>query len=68
MRGGGRARLLAKLDFTVPASSRELLERWMSVDPVRAWAAERLEVTAGENRIAVAALHDDFTQWAEATG
>jgi phage/plasmid-associated DNA primase len=65
----GASRLLRRRDFTVPAGSRELLTRWtLWADPVRAWAAARLEVTAGESRVAVATLHDDFARWAEEGG
>ena len=65
----GASRLIRNRDFTVPESSAELLTRWtLSADPVRAWAAERLEVTAGESRIAAATLYHDFVQWAEASG
>ena len=39
----GACRLVRNRDFTVPVSSRELLQRWvLSADPVRAWAAARL--------------------------
>ena len=66
---GGASRLLKGRDFTVPQGSRELLTRWtLRADPVRAWAAERLEVTAGESLIAVATLYDDFARWVEAAG
>ena len=42
----GAARLLKQGGFTIPASSQKLLDQWVSeVDPVRAWAAERLEIT-----------------------
>ena len=65
----GACRLVRNRDFTVPASSRELLQRWvLSADPVRAWAAARLEVTADENTIPVAALFSDFRIWAEGQG
>jgi phage/plasmid-associated DNA primase len=65
----GACRLVRKRDFTVPASSRELLTRWvLSADPVRAWAAVRLEVTADENTISVATLFADFRNWAERQG
>jgi hypothetical protein len=61
-RGPARGR-----DFTVPASSRALLERWATAaDPVRAWVAERLEVTSYANRIAAATLFNDFVQSAQA--
>ena len=62
----GACRLVRQRDFTVPASSRELLTRWvLSADPVRAWAAARLEVTADENTISVATLFANFQSWAE---
>jgi putative DNA primase/helicase len=65
----GARRLLEKRDFTIPSSSQELLNRWMlSVDPVRAWAAGRLEVTIEEHRITVATLYADFVSWAEEQG
>jgi phage/plasmid-associated DNA primase len=65
----GACRLVRNRDFTVPASSCELLKRWvLSADPVRAWAAERLEVTVDENRVSVAALYADFHVWAERQG
>ena len=42
----GACRLIRQRDFTLPASSQELLQRWArSVDPVRGWVAARLEVT-----------------------
>ena len=64
-----RAGSSATRDFTVPASSRELLARWvLSADPVRAWAAVRLAVTAEENMISVTVLFADFRNWAEAQG
>jgi phage/plasmid-associated DNA primase len=65
----GACRLVRNRDFTVPASSRELLARWvLSADPVRAWAAARLAVTAEENMISVTVLFADFRNWAEAQG
>jgi phage/plasmid-associated DNA primase len=65
----GACRLVRNRDFTVPGSSRELLTRWvLSADPVRAWAAARLEVTADENTISVAELFVDFRNWAEGQG
>ena len=65
----GACRLVHNRDFTVPASSRELLSRWvLSADPVRAWAATRLEVTAEENTISVAVMFADFRNWVEAQG
>jgi hypothetical protein len=65
----GACRLVRNRDFTVPASSRELLQRWvLSADPVRAWAAARLEVTGDENTIPVAALFSDFRIWAQGQG
>jgi phage/plasmid-associated DNA primase len=65
----GACRLLHQRDFTVPASSAELLQRWMlSADSVRAWATGRLEVTSYEHVIAVSALYHDFQAWAEIQG
>ena len=65
----GACRLLLQGDFTVPASSAELLQRWMlSADSVRAWAAARLEITSYEHVIAVSALYHDFQAWAEIQG
>jgi phage/plasmid-associated DNA primase len=65
----GACRLLRQRDFTVPASSGELLQRWMlSADSVRAWAAARLEITSYEHVIAVSALYHDFQAWAEIQG
>jgi phage/plasmid-associated DNA primase len=65
----GACRLVRNRDFTIPVSSRELLQRWvLSADPVRAWAAARLEVTGDENTIPVAALFSDFRIWAEGQG
>jgi phage/plasmid-associated DNA primase len=65
----GACRLLLQRDFTVPASSGELLQRWMfSADAVRAWAVTRLEVTPYEHVMAVSALYHDFTAWAESQG
>jgi phage/plasmid-associated DNA primase len=65
----GACRLLRQRDFTVPASSGELLQRWMlSADSVRAWAAARLEVTSYEYVMAVGALYHDFQAWAEIRG
>jgi phage/plasmid-associated DNA primase len=65
----GACRLVRNRDFTVPASSHELLTRWvLSAAPVRAWAVARLEVTADENTISVATLFADFRSWAERQG
>jgi P4 family phage/plasmid primase-like protien len=62
----GAQRLIKARDFTVPASSKELLDRWTTwADPVRAWASERLEVTPYESVLSVATLYDDFAAWAE---
>ena len=64
-----RAGCFVSGDFTVPASSAELLQRWMlSADSVRAWAAARLEITSYEHVIAVSALYHDFQAWAEIQG
>ena len=65
----GACRLLAQGDFTVPASSRLLLNQWfLTADPVRAWAADRLEVTEHDRRIAVATLYEDFKNYAANQG
>jgi phage/plasmid-associated DNA primase len=65
----GACRLIRQRDFTLPASSRELLQRWMlAVDPVRGWAAARLEVTSCEHLVPVSALFADFVAWAERQG
>jgi P4 family phage/plasmid primase-like protien len=65
----GACRLVHQQDFTVPASSAELLQRWMlTVDPVRSWAVERLEITSYEHVMPVSALYDDFQKWAEVRG
>ena len=64
----GACRLLRERDFTIPASSAELLQRWMlTADSVRAWAA-RLEITNYEHVMAVSALYHDFQVWAEIQG
>ena len=65
----GACRLIRQRDFTLPASSQELLQRWArSVDPVRGWVAARLEVTSDEHIVAVSALFADFVGWAERHG
>jgi P4 family phage/plasmid primase-like protien len=65
----GACRLIQNRDFTVPRSSRELLNRWLlGVDPVRGWAADRLEVTNDSPGIAVAEAYKDFRVWAEEQG
>jgi phage/plasmid-associated DNA primase len=65
----GACRVLRQQDFTVPASSAELLQRWMlTADCVRAWAAERLEITTHVNIIAVTVLYHNFLTWAESQG
>jgi len=65
----GACRLVRNRDFTVPASSRDLLNRWVTAaDPVRAWAAARLVVTAEESVMAVSTLYADFCAWAEHQG
>jgi hypothetical protein len=59
----GACRLLRQRDFTVPASSAELLQRWiLAADSVRAWAAARLEITSYEHAVAVGALYHDFQE------
>ena len=65
----GAGRLIERRDLTIPKSSRDLLTRWtLSADPVRAWAAARLEVTAYEALLAVATLYHDFVSWSEGEG
>jgi P4 family phage/plasmid primase-like protien len=65
----GACRLLHQRDFTIPASSAELLQRWMlTADSVRAWATARLEITSYEHIVAVSALYHDFQEWAEIQG
>ncbi|MGB4101014.1 MAG: DUF5906 domain-containing protein [Alphaproteobacteria bacterium] len=65
----GACRLMRQKGFTVPASSKILLEQWLlSGDPVRAWAAERLEVTTYENVIELSYLYHDFESWATNLG
>src|SRR5207244_576081 len=65
----GARRLVQQRDFTIPSSSRKLLNEWMlQPDPVRAWASARLDVTNDQHIIAVAALYADFLLWAEAQG
>jgi phage/plasmid-associated DNA primase len=65
----GARRLTQRRDFTVPSSSRKLLNEWMlHADPVRAWVAARLEITDDPHVIAVAALYADFALWADARG
>jgi phage/plasmid-associated DNA primase len=65
----GACRLLQQRDFTIPPSSRELLNEWMlDADPVHAWARARLEVIEGERVVAVATLYADFVLWAEGQG
>jgi P4 family phage/plasmid primase-like protien len=65
----GARRLLRQQDFTTPASSAELLQRWMlTADSVRAWAAARLEITTYEHVVSVSALYSDFLTWAESQG
>ena len=52
----GARRLVRQRDFTIPSSSRELLNRWMlTADPVRAWAAVEEPLPVREERQAVAA-------------
>lgn len=65
----GACRLVQQRDFTVPASSQDLLQRWMvEADPVRRWAAERLEVVSYEHVMPIAALYADFVEWARHQG
>ncbi len=65
----GACRLIKNGDFTVPSSSKILLNNWLvNADPVRGWAAERLEVTAFDHEIAVSTLYRDFEQWADMKG
>jgi phage/plasmid-associated DNA primase len=65
----GACRLIKNGDFTVPESSKALLNHWLlSADPVRAWAAERLEVTSYQSMLSVTALYSDFTDWAKNQG
>ena len=65
----GACRLIRQKGFTIPASSKILLDRWLiSADPVRAWAAERLEVTNYENIMAASSLYQDFQRWTERKG
>jgi P4 family phage/plasmid primase-like protien len=62
----GARRLISRGDFTIPASSRELLQQWVhDADPVRSWAAERLKVTTEESNISVRVLFADFLAWAD---
>jgi P4 family phage/plasmid primase-like protien len=65
----GACRLIRRGAFTIPSSSRDLLQGWVNdADPVRGWAAERLEVTAFENVIGVSVLYADFRGWCEEQG
>ena len=65
----GARRLLRQQDFTIPASSAELLQRWMlTADSIRAWAAARLEITTYEHIVPVSTLYSDFLAWAESQG
>jgi P4 family phage/plasmid primase-like protien len=65
----GARRLIRRGAFTIPSSSRELLQGWVNdADPVRGWAAERLEVTTFENVIGVSVLYADFLRWCEEQG
>jgi phage/plasmid-associated DNA primase len=65
----GACRLLRQQDFTLPTSSAELLQRWMlTADSVRAWAAQRVEITSYEHILPVSALYNDFKTWAEMQG
>jgi phage/plasmid-associated DNA primase len=65
----GARRLIRRGAFTIPSSSRELLQGWVNdADPVRGWAAERLEVTTFENVIGVSVLYADFLRWCAEQG
>jgi phage/plasmid-associated DNA primase len=62
----GACRLIRQRGFTIPASSQALSDEWLrQADPLRAWAAARLEVTAHENIIKLDELYADFRSWAE---
>jgi phage/plasmid-associated DNA primase len=65
----GARRLIRRGTFTIPGSSRELLQGWVNdADPVRGWAAERLEVMTFESVIRVSVLYADFLGWCEEQG
>ena len=65
----GAARLLKQGGFTVPASSQVLLDQWVSeVDPVRGWAAERLEITDEPAELPACKAYEDFVNWCTAGG
>ena len=65
----GAARLLKQGAFTVPASSQKLLDQWVSeVDPVRAWAKERLEITEEPADLSASEAYEDFVKWNIARG
>jgi len=65
----GACRLIKQRDFTIPASSQELLQKWIrEADPVRGWAAERIEVCLEGNLIAMSTLYADFKEWAHREG
>ena len=65
----GARRLLQQQDFTIPASSAELLQRWvLTADSVRAWAAAQLEITTYEHVVPVSALYNNFLTWADSQG
>jgi P4 family phage/plasmid primase-like protien len=65
----GACRLLRQRDFTIPPSSRELLNEWMlDADPVRAWTRARVEITEDSQVVAVSTLYADFVLWAEEHG
>jgi putative DNA primase/helicase len=65
----GACRLIQQRDFTIPASSQELLQKWITeADPVRGWAVERIEVCPEENFIAMSTLYADFKEWARREG
>lgn len=60
----GACRLMQQRDFTVPPSSRELLQRWLiEADPVHGWAHERVEVIEGEHLVSISTLYRDFVDW-----
>jgi phage/plasmid-associated DNA primase len=65
----GAARLLQQGAFTVPASSRELLDRWaQEVDVVRAWVAERLEITKEPVELSAHEAYQDFVAFCTSRG
>jgi phage/plasmid-associated DNA primase len=65
----GARRLVKRGNFTVPASSGELLQSWVrDADPVRGWAADHLVITPYENVISFGALYAGFLRWAQEQG